>query len=262
MKIARINEILDAEGAPSAGKLHWFESIGSTNDFILNEVAEFHAVVCLAGEQTAGRGRRGRHWVSSPGQGIYLSMGWDIRGGSPAGLSLVCGLSLLAALTGMGVSGLKLKWPNDVLLGQGKLAGILVEISGGRCVIGIGLNVKISDTPATEPGAGVGGVVLPATGLAENGYHIDAELLTAALILHLNRDLDLFGREGFGPFMNDWNGVHAYQGAMVELTGARSVFGRVVGVDAEGALCLQTDHGHQRFHGGEVSLRPPPSHEA
>lgn len=257
MNIAHINTLLAVEGVSSAGKLHWFESIGSTNDFLLNPSpsGEFHAVVCMAGEQTQGRGRRGRHWVSSPGQGLYLSIGWSLQGANPGGLSLVCGLSVVNALSRLGVNGLALKWPNDVLLDYGKLGGILVEISGERCVIGIGLNVKLPVESATDTGAGVPGGALPATGLDEHGFHIDAELLAAKLITQLNHDLDRFCREGFSPFIDCWNAVHAYQGERVELLGASKVIGRVSGIDAQGALCLETDQGRQCFHAGEVSLR-------
>ncbi len=254
MDIDRINAHLYQATAASAGKLHWFESLGSTNDYILNALDDCHASVCLAAEQTDGRGRRGRSWTSARGQGIYLSMGWDLEGASPTGLSLVCGLSLLHALLAHGVREAALKWPNDILLAQKKLAGILVELNHGRCAIGIGLNVTIPVLPAIDTGAAA-----PWTGLVAHGYEPDLELLIATLIVNLNHDLTRFCMEGFSPFIRPWNAHHAFQHAEVTLVGDRLVHGRVIGVSAEGALCLDTEQGKQVFHAGEVSLPLPGS---
>ncbi len=252
MDLHRIDQQLRAKGLQSAGKLHWFESLGSTNDYLLYELQDYHAAVCLAAEQTAGRGRRGRPWQSAPGQGIYLSMGWDLRSASPHGLSLVCGLSVLQALRAQGIRTVALKWPNDILLQHKKLAGVLVELNRGRCVIGVGLNVTlpVSLDLTQKP-------VMPWTGLAEQGYEPNCELLTAALITHLNRDLTRFGEEGFAPYVEPWNACHAFQDAEVEMVTSHRIRGRVKGVNAQGALCLETREGMQVFHAGEVSLIPP-----
>ncbi len=252
MDIRRVDQRLRAAAAESAGKLHWFESVGSTNDYILHEVADYHASVCLAAEQTTGRGRRGRRWESAPGQGIYLSLGWDLQGASPSGLSLACGLSVLDALREQGVRCVTLKWPNDVLLEKRKLAGILVELGRERCVIGIGLNVTLPEFAARDPEAAV-----PWTGLFEHGYDIDTELLTATVIANLNRDLARFCREGFAPDVDRWNAAHAFHGADVVIVAGEQVQGRVIGVDALGALCLETGQGRRVFHAGEVSLKIP-----
>ena len=250
MDIRRVDQRLRAAAAESAGRLHWFETVGSTNDYILHEVADFHASVCLAAEQTTGRGRRGRRWESEPGQGIYLSLGWNLRGASPAGLSLACGLSVLDALREQGVQGVTLKWPNDVLLENRKLAGILVELSRERCVIGIGLNVTLPQYAAMDPEATV-----PWTGLFEHGYDIDTELLAASVIANLNHDLARFCREGFAPDVERWNAAHAFHGADVVIDAGERVPGRVAGVDSRGALCLDTGRGRRVFHAGEVSLK-------
>jgi BirA family biotin operon repressor/biotin-[acetyl-CoA-carboxylase] ligase len=254
MDIERVASRLLALECSSADRLHWFRQIASTNDFIMN-AADYHATICIAAEQTAGRGRRGRVWDSGQGAGIYLSMGWDLAGTNPAGLSLVCGLSVREALAQSGVTGITLKWPNDVLLHGAKLAGILVELSGARCVIGIGLNVTLQpsrDRPAGE----VAGVALPRTSLAAHGYHIDAETLTANLIALLHRDLDTFCRAGFGASVERWNAAHGYHGEMVRIVTGEEVSGRVLGVDSRGGLCL--DIGGERcvFHAGEVSMKP------
>lgn len=251
MKISRIERRLAREKVASAGRVHWFDTIGSTNDFVLHR-EDYHATVCIAGEQTAGRGRRGRHWQSAPGQGIYLSMGWDLGGAPAGGLSLLCGLVVRSVLADAGVQEVGLKWPNDVLLGSHKLAGILVEMSAGRCVIGIGVNVKLPARSAS----GTAVAAMPATGLVEHGYDIDLESLAANLIVYLNRDLETFMDEGFGPRTAEWDRAHLYHGADVVILGERSVRGRVMGVADDGALSLDTAEGRRVVHGGEVSLRP------
>ncbi len=236
------------------GRLRWLETVGSTNDEILS-LADYHGAVCVAGEQTRGRGRRGRHWDSNRDVGIYLSMGWNLDGINAAGLSLVCGLAVRDALLENGVENVLLKWPNDVLLGGAKLAGILVELAGPRCVIGVGLNVTLAASPAAPVDAG-NGASLPRTDLAAHGYHIDPDLLTATLIIQLSRNLVAFCREGFAPFAGRWNASHAFHGELVEIIAGDTVTGRVTGVDVDGGLRVDTAGGPAVFHAGEVSMKP------
>ena len=254
LDIDRVSRLLKAKGCPADSRLFWFDRIGSTNDHIMG-LRDYHGTVCVAGEQTAGRGRRGRVWESAPGAGLYLSMGWDMKGTNPVGLSLLCGLTLLESLQESGVAGLALKWPNDVLLDGDKLAGVLVELNGSRCIIGIGLNVTLpycsgDSSIASRENA------LPRTSLAAHGYTLDAESFTATLIHLLYRDLSMFCRTGFAAFVERWNAAHAYQGKTVQITGAAVAAGEVVGVDDRGGLCLQVNGEKQIFHVGDVSMKP------
>jgi BirA family biotin operon repressor/biotin-[acetyl-CoA-carboxylase] ligase len=113
-----------------------------------------HGDVHLATAQTAGRGRLGRSWSSPPGEGLYLSLvllppppPWN-----PAGLTMAAGLAMLDAAGALGLGGARLKWPNDLVAGEEKVAGVLVETRGldpGRphYVVGLGLNVRQRDFP-------------------------------------------------------------------------------------------------------------------
>lgn len=214
--------------------------------------------VLVADRQSAGRGRRGRSWLSSPEAGLTFSLLWRFPPNSPppGGLSLVVGLALAETLTGLGARGLGLKWPNDVLARRGdafaKLAGILIELAGDRrgwqAVIGIGLNLA---TPPGELGQA-------AAGLAELcDAPPDRHTLLAALLAGLLPRLDAFATTGFAGQKLAWEGYHAWQDQPVQILaddGSRR-FGHCRGVDDDGSLWLETATGRERILSGDVSLR-------
>jgi len=216
--------------------------------------------------QTAGRGRRGRAWVSGLGTSLTFSVLRQFEGGIAAlsGLSLAVGLAVARALDELGAQGVALKWPNDVLLdrpgGPAKLGGILIELAGDalgptRAVIGIGLNVRL---PEAARGAAQGTGGLPVSDLAEAGLAVARNRLLATLLRHLHGVLEVFAREGFGALRGEWNSHHAYQGREVMMINEGKVerSGVVEGVDATGALNLATARGVEKAVSGELSLRP------
>src|SRR5690606_37620720 len=141
-------------------------SVDTTNAWLLQQVRQQRrwledngCAVCLAERQTAGRGRRGRAWVSPFGSNLYFTMAQNFQGGALAleGLRLVVGVSVVEALAGLGIKGLGLKWPNDVFCQGSKVAGILLEMNGdvsGECqvVIGIGLNIRCEPSAMADVG--------------------------------------------------------------------------------------------------------------
>lgn len=240
-------------------------SIDSTNSHAMRRLqdpatpaAGTRSWVCLAESQTAGKGRRGRHWVSPFGHNLYMSLLRAFGGGAAAldGLSLVVGLAVVSALGDLGFRGLQLKWPNDVLLDGRKLAGILLEMSGdpsGLChvVIGIGLNLR------SDP-LRMAAVDQPWIALDEAGYRpAQRNAVAGAVLNRLLTALQLFERSGFAPFMARWQESDCAFGRELALqTAAGIVEGKGMGVNQSGALLLQLADGSvQRFHGGEVSLR-------
>jgi len=215
-----------------------------------------HGCLHLAEQQTAGRGRRGRRWISPFGRNLYFSLAWTFSGGAAAleGLSLVVGLAVRQGLLDCGVTGLALKWPNDLLRDGRKLAGILLEMSGdasGLCqvVIGVGVNVAMPREAASaidQPWADLGDCV-PRLGRNQ---------LLGAILNRLLPLLQDFSQQGFEPFQADWNRCNAHAQQPITLVTPRHRFaGRCLGVDAKGALLLETASGIESFHGGEVSLR-------
>ena len=212
----------------------------------------------IAEQQTAGRGRRGRSWASPFGENLYYSLVLRVSGGMRQleGLSLVVGLALLQALRDAGVTEAGLKWPNDLLVGGRKIAGILLELSGDpadvcHVVIGIGVNINMRVTPQGEV------IDQPWTSLRQVlGEQLDRNAFVASLNRQLERYLHLHQAEGFAALREQWEASHLWQGrAVVLAAGAQAIHGRVLGVDDTGALRLDIDGQEKVFSGGELSLR-------
>ena len=238
-------------------------STASTNSVLLARANPPAAMseVFLTEYQTAGRGRRGRAWLASPGGAICLSLSWTFREVPPdlGALSLVIGVCALRALRELGVAGAGLKWPNDLLHGERKLGGVLIELraesAGPACVvIGIGLNMalgaalleKISET-------GMAATDLASAGLAQASRNSIAAVLVSACL----RGLRAFEREGLTPFIEEWRTADALRGRPVDVTAGDGVaHGLARGVDVHGALLVETPQGVRRFISGDVTVRP------
>lgn len=237
--------------------VHIFDSIDSTNAEALRLVEANCAApfIVLAEQQTAGRGRRGRKWVSPFAQNIYYSVVLRIEGGlrQLEGLSLVIGLAVMQALRDAGVQGAALKWPNDVLVGQKKIAGILLELVGDpadicHVVLGIGINVNMQK--AVDVDQQWTSVQL------ETGIPINRNYLVAQLSLRLQGYLHKHMTLGFAGLQEEWEQNHAWQGRAVSLiAGVNRIEGVVLGVDHQGALRLSVDGAEKIYSGGELSLR-------
>lgn len=255
-----INKITSYRSSSLPLVINLLPQVDSTNSYLMRH--ENPAMqVCLAESQSAGRGRRGRQWISPFAQNIYCSCGWGFEGGVAAleGLSLVVGLVIVRALQRHGVSGLKLKWPNDVLYQDQKLAGILIEMRGdpaGYCevIIGIGINVAMAAELAqaiTQPWIDLR-TILAQQELAP----ISRNLLAAMLIDELVSVLSVYEKTGFAGYCSEWESLNAHAGQAVELHNGTLVHSGVcIGVTEVGALMLETVHGREVFHGGELSLR-------
>ena len=209
----------------------------------------------LAEQQTAGRGRRGRKWVSPFAQNVYYSLVLRIEGGlrQLEGLSLVVGLAVLQALRESGAHGAALKWPNDVLVANKKIAGILLELVGDpadicHVVIGIGINVNMQKTEEVDQQW--------TSVRLETGSAVDRNHLVARLSTQLQDYLERHKESGFAALQGEWEQNHLWQGRQVSLiAGASRVDGEVLGVDRQGALRLNVDGIEKIYSGGELSLR-------
>lgn len=237
------------------------DTCDSTNSEILRQAATGAPAgrVVVADRQSAGRGRRGRVWLSSPERSLTFSLLWRFTGPPArlAGLSLAVGVALAEALTALGAAGIGLKWPNDVLLrtgdgGYAKLAGVLVELAsdrrGTQAVIGIGLNLLPPDESLPQPVSALS-AAMPA--LPER------ERVLAALLDALVSVLDRFAVDGFAAVKNDWQGWHAWQGFDVSIQdeAGDSWVGRCQGVADDGALLVASEAGIQSVYAGDVSVR-------
>ena len=233
--------------------------IDSTNDYLMRRLPNqlTQGQVCLAEYQSAGRGRRGRQWVSPFGSQIYLSMYWYLE----QGLSAAMGLSLVAALAvsdaiklHCGVQ-VQLKWPNDIYLDGVKLAGILIDLEGqaldpSHSVIGIGLNLNMPEKSATA-------IDQRWTDLqSHSAIQLDRNELSAQLISCLWKRLAQYSDEGLSAMLNEWHHFDVYLNKRVKLqTGERITQGICRGVNNQGALLLEVNGQVKPIYGGEVSLR-------
>jgi len=243
----------------------WFhlevlDEVASTNTYLMQAAAKGapHVSCAVAHIQTDGRGRRGRTWVSQLGASLTFSLLWRFDCGATAlsGLSLSVGVALMRAFNELGVTNAQLKWPNDVLVDQHKLAGILIDLQGdmdgpSAAVIGVGINVNLPDSVLKS-------IDQPAIDLQSfTAQPIDQSQLLGVVLKHLADTLRIFEAEGFLGVRDEWSSYHAYQNKTVRMLmpDGREVQGEVTGVADDGILLVDTALGLQRFSAGEISLR-------
>ncbi len=236
------------------------DQVTSTNTWLMQQAGTGLAsgTACLAEQQTAGRGRRGRTWVSPFGQNLYLSLLWRFPC-PPAdlgGLSLAAGVGVALALGELGAEGIGLKWPNDLLWNRKKLGGLLIEVMGESqgptaVVCGVGVNTHLSaddarpiDQPWTDLSA-----VLAGRQWARNE-------IAAGVLERLVWVMQGYERGGLAPFLPHWRRLDPFLGQPIELRLADTlIHGTHAGIDDTGALRLAHDQGVDQFVAGEVSLR-------
>jgi len=259
---AQITASLSDTARPHVARVDTAWTLGSTNTALMERpyprVGTGEAL--LAEYQTAGRGRRGRTWVAPPGGSICLSFSW-VFGEVPrdlGALGLVIGVCAKEALTRLGVVGVGLKWPNDLLIDDRKLGGILIELraesSGPACVvIGIGLNVALGAELLEKISAtGIAPTDLVSAGLKGARRNVVA----AGLISSFAQGLLDFEREGLKPFVQKWMAVDALRGRPVTVMATEAAIkGIARGIDLDGALLVETPQGLQKFISGDVSVR-------
>lgn len=238
--------------------LHCAEELPSTNDRAkeLADEGASHGEVVIAEAQTAGRGRRGRAWSSPAGKNLYLSV--VLRPALPPQrapeLTLVASVAACDACRQAGVEA-GIKWPNDVLAGGRKLAGILTELSAEPdqvhwVVLGIGVNLNARAEDFPEELRRI------ATSLSiERGQPVPRALFAAALLSSLEQWLDLHAAEGFAPIRAAWRERSVTLGHEVEVDGdGGPISGIAEDIDASGALLVRGASGITRVVAGDVRL--------
>jgi BirA family transcriptional regulator, biotin operon repressor / biotin---[acetyl-CoA-carboxylase] ligase len=240
-------------------RIEFLDECPSTNTVLAERAAHGapSGAVLACERQIEGRGRRGNRWVSVLGGSLAFSILWRFPGGgSLAGLSLAVAVGVARALEQLGIEGIRVKWPNDLLCEGRKMGGILVEVSGeargpSTAVIGVGINVRLDKVAMERIGQS-------ATDLTQcSGLVPPRSTLLLALLEEFGRSLARFSRGGFAPFREEWLRRHAWQGRQVTLSraGRRVAEGRAVDIAEDGALVLESPLGLERFHSGELSLR-------
>ena len=255
-----VRDALGHDALDRMADLEAFAAIESTNTYLMQQDGPEPGMlrVALTANQTAGRGRHGKTWQSPPGSGLALSTAYTFAP-EPANLpalTLVIGMAAIDALEELGVGGVQLKWPNDLIARDAKLGGILTEAqsrdsSAVTIVTGVGINLDLgpdfkleaSDEPA-----------LPVTDLESLvPTRPPAEAIAAALINRFNDAFARFASAGFSDFTTGWDDRDWLLGrpVVVETAGAR-IAGVGAGIAEDGALLLESNGAMERVTSGTV----------
>ncbi|WP_018873740.1 biotin--[acetyl-CoA-carboxylase] ligase [Thioalkalivibrio sp. ALJ16] len=233
-------------------------SVDSTNRYLLDTCGDLDAPAraCMALEQTAGRGRRGRVWQSLPGAGLALSLAWPLPPGPvSSGYPVGVGVGVIQALEALGVDRVRLKWPNDLVVGPAKLGGILVEqrqAQSGRpgwLVVGIGLNHE--GAGALRLGRVVTDLAAQMADPVPAQEAIAAQIIARQCLIHPG-----LLRRGIRPLASELQRLDSLRGRAVQvLDDGRQ--GHALGIDPDSG-CLRVEfegEGVRHLHSGEVSVR-------
>ena len=237
-------------------------SLPSTNTRLLN--APVHPppgslAVCIANHQTAGKGRDGKKWHSTPGAGLLLSVSRTASDPADSSLALALGVQVAEALEAFVDASVGLKWPNDLLAGEKKLGGILVE-SASRAgaetliVAGLGVNIRVTE-PQRRRIARDGGMAPTALEEWPAKRLLERHSLAAAMIAAIAEVLERHPEEGLGPWEQRWRERDWLSGRTIEAHCGDEVHrGEAAGVDSSGALLLKGAGGEQRILSAEIHL--------
>jgi BirA family biotin operon repressor/biotin-[acetyl-CoA-carboxylase] ligase len=243
------------------GGVHLFDTIDSTNDWSLAEIKNARQLpfVCIADHQNKGRGRRGRHWLSPPGANIYMSLAWyfELSADRLGLLSLAQGVAVLNALSQIGINNAWLKWPNDVLIEDEKIAGVLVETSGlssrgCKAVIGIGLNYAMPENITIESGMRWTDVVHSVSGVLP-----DRNVVVTALLNEVVNMCRRYQQNATAIFTDIKGQLDAITGrdVCVHTENGDLFTGKVLGINQLGELRVLVKGHEHIFNSADVSLK-------
>ncbi|MES9851601.1 MAG: bifunctional biotin--[acetyl-CoA-carboxylase] ligase/biotin operon repressor BirA [Candidatus Thiodiazotropha sp. L084R] len=234
-------------------------TIDSTNRWLMQQAALGieSGAVCLAEQQNGGKGRHGRQWISPFGRNLYFSMlfRFDLAPMQVAGLSLASAIAVLRLLRQLNCHEVGLKWPNDILWGGKKLAGLLLEVSGeasgpSQVVVGVGLNIGMGHHGE--------GIDQPWSDLREipERKNCSRSELAASLTMHLRDVAEQYRLQGLRGFVDEWHSFDLFLGKEVVIRSASNAYiGEHLGIDESGGILIRIDGETRCFHAGEVSLR-------
>ena len=236
-----------------ANRVYWFTSVGSTNDIAasLADAGAGEGTTVVAESQTSGRGRHGRVWHSPPGAGLYASVILRSADAQPL-LTLASGVAIAEAVRACTGLPAEIKWPNDVMIGKRKLAGILAEAAAvsGRVqyvVLGFGVNLRRAAYPP-ELASRVTSIE------AETNRAAERAVILAEIFARLHEGYGQLRALRFDAILNDWRRLApSLPNALVEWDSPGGVVrGRAHDIDAEGALLVRVDARIERLVAGEV----------
>ncbi|MCH4178312.1 MAG: biotin--[acetyl-CoA-carboxylase] ligase [Megasphaera sp.] len=240
--------------------IHYYEKLDSTNNVAkkLADQGEPEGTIVIAEEQTGGRGRLSRSFFSPYGKGLWFSviLRPDFSPMEVSKMTLLAAVALTKAFRKMGLTGGGIKWPNDILVHNRKLVGILTELNASAerinyLVMGIGINTDISqqDLPRELREA--------ATSFAIEKVPVHRAALLQEVLRQLEAQYMLAKESGFAPILEEWKNLSCMLGQMVDVILPNTTFrGKAVDLDETGNLIVMTDEGPQKVIAGDVHVRP------
>ena len=254
---SRIRQLLDDAATSWIDTLEIVPVIASTNTALMTRAQDesINGHVLLAELQTQGRGRRGRKWISPFGRNVMLSFGFDLSTDTTnfGSVSLAMGVAVAKAIENVGEVSIQLKWPNDIYLHDRKLGGILIDLLNVgppvQMLLGIGLNVYAAPDRLEHANA-------PAIALAQVTPRPNRHAVVSALLNEFVAAIEQYSQQGFSSFMAEWSKRDIYAGHLLCVDGLNEkIEGRSRGIDASGALQLETSEGIRKIIGGDVTIR-------
>lgn len=242
---------MEPASAAALAQILIFESLDSTNQYLLDHPELPSGTVCLAEQQTAGRGRRGRPWLSPQGSNIYFSMVWEFA--EPCqldGLSQAVGVATATALAHYGIQYIQLKWPNDIYFAAHKLGGILLESrQAKRVIIGIGINGSLPpDTAIDQAWTDIQTIT---------GRPCARNQLIGLLLEQLLTMLPKFTQSGLASLRQQWLALDMLAQQLVEVQTAQTTYqGIAHGIDEYGRLRINCDGKWYLIDCADVTVRP------
>jgi BirA family biotin operon repressor/biotin-[acetyl-CoA-carboxylase] ligase len=256
---SRLRSALAKKSVPFVEAIDTFQSIASTNSWLLAQAAPApgQCRVALAEHQSSGRGRLGRTWLSAPGASLCLSVAFTLRKRSSeiAGLTLALATQVTQVLERTGATDVKIKWPNDLVLRDGKLGGILTELRspGSTVTVVAGLGLNLANRPELARWAEPGWANRPASLSEAVATPIDRVQLAASIVDAWIEGVAQFEKHGFSPFEDAWNEHDYLRGKPVYYgEGNNRQRGRVTGIDRDGALLVEHEGEQIRIIAGDI----------
>ena len=256
----RIRAAVHREALDRLAQIEVFAEIDSTNSYLLQSAgpAPGKIRVAVTANQTAGRGQRGRRWHAPKDSGVCLSLAYTYAS-QPENLSsltLAIGVSAITALSDEGISGVQLKWPNDLVADNGKLGGILTEAqqqsTGAVTVVtGIGVNVRLPEAIPVSEGSEWAGHIADLAGISDAS--LDSNRIAGALVSRLCEAFVAFEADGFSSFLTRWQACDWLDGREITVeTVDERISGIGAGVSADGALLVAARDGLRTVTSGTV----------
>ena len=257
---ASIKQALGRDARDRLAQLDVFAEVDSTNSYLMQKAGPAPGRMCVAvtGNQTAGRGQRGRRWHSPKDSGVCLSIAYTYAS-QPENLSaltLAIGVSAISALADLGVNGVQLKWPNDLVAQNGKLGGILTEAqqqsTGAVTVVaGIGVNVELQDEVPVSEGSEWATHVADLAGITD--ARPARNEIAAALVTHLCEAFVAFEEAGFESYLTRWKACDWLDARQITVeTVDETISGFGAGVSNTGELQITTSNGMRSISSGTV----------